>query len=132
MSMELEIIYLDKAQESLEGAESEFVNRRYNNCANRVYYACSHAAIYALVQSGIKTRAGGNWGHDFVQAQFNGELINRRKIFPADLRSVLRDTYILRETADYKSERVSEVRSGRMLRRTTNFVEAIRLGGDAR
>ena len=29
-------IYLAKAQEALSGAESEYVNGRYNNCANRL------------------------------------------------------------------------------------------------
>jgi uncharacterized protein (UPF0332 family) len=33
-------IMLKKALESLAGAESEFANARYNNCANRCYYAC--------------------------------------------------------------------------------------------
>ena len=32
--------YLEKAAESLAGAESEYVNGRYNNCSNRCYYAC--------------------------------------------------------------------------------------------
>jgi uncharacterized protein (UPF0332 family) len=33
-------IYLAKAAESLQTAESEFANGRYNSCANRCYYAC--------------------------------------------------------------------------------------------
>ena len=37
--------FLVKAEESLAGAESEYVNGRYNNCANRCYYACFQAAI---------------------------------------------------------------------------------------
>ena len=40
-------IYLAKALESLEGAESELANRRYNNCANRCYYASFQAAVAA-------------------------------------------------------------------------------------
>ena len=39
------LAYLDKAIESLVGAESEYADRRYNNCANRCYYAmfqCSY------------------------------------------------------------------------------------------
>ena len=32
------LTYLDKAIESLAGAESEYANKRYNNCANRCYY----------------------------------------------------------------------------------------------
>ena len=33
------LAYLDKAIKSLAGAESEYANRRYNNCANRCYHA---------------------------------------------------------------------------------------------
>jgi hypothetical protein len=72
--------YLVKAFESLDGTESEFGNRRYHNCANRLYYACFQAAIAALVQEGIAPpRRDVRWGHDFVQAQFAGQLIARRK-----------------------------------------------------
>lgn len=34
-----ENIYLAKALEALAGAESELVNHRYNNVANRAYYS---------------------------------------------------------------------------------------------
>jgi uncharacterized protein (UPF0332 family) len=63
-------IYLAKATESLLTAESEFVNGRYNSCANRCYYACFQAAIAALLCEGIRPR--GQWSHEFVQAQFVG------------------------------------------------------------
>jgi len=43
-------VFLAKAEESLAGAESEFVNGRYNNCANRCYYASFQAAIAARSQ----------------------------------------------------------------------------------
>ncbi len=33
-------LFLVKAEESLAGAESEYTSGRYNNCANRCYYAC--------------------------------------------------------------------------------------------
>src|SRR5205823_6359850 len=42
----------DKALESLAGAESELANGRYNNAANRAYYACFQAAIAALQRAG--------------------------------------------------------------------------------
>ena len=67
-------IYLLKATESLQTAESEFVNGRYNSCGNRCYYACFQAAIAALLREGIRPR--GQWNHEFVQAQFVGALIN--------------------------------------------------------
>jgi uncharacterized protein (UPF0332 family) len=54
-------IYLAKATESLLSAESEFVNGRYNSCANRCYYACFQAAIAALLSEGI--HPAGQWSH---------------------------------------------------------------------
>jgi uncharacterized protein (UPF0332 family) len=58
-------IYLVKAEESLLGAESEFAIRRYQNCANREYYACYQAGVAALLQAGIRP-SGSRWGHDTV------------------------------------------------------------------
>lgn len=62
---------------------------------------------------------------DFVQAQFIGQLINRRKLYPADLRQTLIQNYRLREIADYSRDFVSDMRAARALRRTDAFVEAI-------
>lgn len=125
--IDLARIFLEKADENLAAAESEFANRRYNSCASRCYYACFQAAIYALMRAGIQSPAQtGEWGHDFVQAQFNGQLINRRKLYSGDLRDALHQTYALRVKADYELDHVSELRVARALRTTTDFVEAIR------
>ncbi len=79
--IEQEEISLNKAMESLSGAESEFVNDRQNNCASRSYYACFHVAVHALCKQGIHPSGQREqWGHDLVQAPFVGELINRRKL----------------------------------------------------
>jgi uncharacterized protein (UPF0332 family) len=51
--MDPSVVYLSKANESLAGATSELVNGRYNNTANRAYYAVFQAAIAALMQAGI-------------------------------------------------------------------------------
>src|SRR5215213_4710959 len=80
-------IYSAKATESLLAAESEYVNGRYNSCANRCYYACFQAAIMALLREGIRPR--GQWSHEFVHAQFVGVLINQRKRYDSDLRPKL-------------------------------------------
>jgi uncharacterized protein (UPF0332 family) len=83
-------IFLEKAEESLAGAESEFLNGRFNHCANRCYYAVFQAAIQALSDVGIRPPGtDGYWCHNFVLAQFNGQLINRRKIYSPDLRGAL-------------------------------------------
>ncbi|MGH2616104.1 MAG: HEPN domain-containing protein [Thermomicrobiales bacterium] len=116
-------IYLAKAVESLQTAESEFANGRYNCCANRCHYACFQAAIAALMCEGIQPR--GRWTHESVQAQFAGQLINRRKRFSAGLGHVLPDNQTLRVEADYRPKHVTDTQAGRALRKARMFVNAI-------
>ena len=128
----LEYVFLEKAEENLEAARSEFANRRYNSCASCCYYACFQAAVYALATAGIRPRgASERWGHNFVQAEFNGQLINRRKLYPAGLRTTLIQNYVLRETADYTANHVSEVRAARAVARAQQFLGSVTSGGGA-
>ncbi len=128
--IEVELVYLEKARESLESAQAELINRRFNSSANRSYYACFQAAIYALVRAGIgPRRADGQWGHEFVHGQFNGELVNRRHLYPAQLRGTLPQNFRLRQAADYGLDRVSEVRAARAVSRAQEFVEAVEKEG---
>ena len=120
-------IYLAKATESLQTAESEFVNGRYNSCANRCYYACFQAAIAALLREGIRPR--GQWSHEFVQGQFVGVLLNQRHLYDRELRRVLADNQSLRDKADYRAELVTATQAGRALRRSHLFVAAVRQRG---
>jgi hypothetical protein len=61
-------LFLEKARESLAGADSEFAQGRYDNCANRCYYACFQAAIWALDRAGIRPQgASGEWSHAMVR-----------------------------------------------------------------
>jgi uncharacterized protein (UPF0332 family) len=126
-------ILLEKAEECLAGAETEFLNGRFNNCANRCYYAVFQAAIQALSQAGI-TPPGRDeeWGHEFVRSKFVGQLINRRKLYAAGLRTVLEMNPALRQTADYRREHVAEVRASRALQRTRELVAAVRQEGERR
>lgn len=119
-------IYLRKSEDSLAGAVSEFANGRYDNCANRAYYACFQAAIAALLREGIGAPSQAElWGHDYVQARFTGDLINRRKRYPATFRETLIRGLLLRQTADYKTQRVSDVRASRGLARAREFATMI-------
>jgi uncharacterized protein (UPF0332 family) len=125
--IETEGPYWGKAEESLAGAESEFTNGRYNNCANRCYYSCFQAAVVALKRAGIRPGgASGQWGHDFVPAQFDGLLIGRRKLYSTDLRGVLARNYGLRAAADYEDDSVTRIEAARALQRTRAFVGTIR------
>lgn len=119
-------VYLHKSRASLAGAASEFANGRYDNCANRAYYACFQAAIAALLREGVGPPGKSDqWGHDFVQARFSGDLINRRKRYPATLTETLIRGLRLRQTADYKNERVTEVQASRSLARARQFVTLV-------
>jgi len=121
---------LAKAEASLTGAERELEDGRYNNCANRCYYACFQAAICALMRAGIRPSGGrGEWGHNFVPAPFEGVLINRRKLYSTGLRDVLTRNYGLRRQADYEGQGVTRTETSRALRRARTLVQAIRGGG---
>ncbi len=118
--------YLTKARESLTSAETDYTAGRYNSCANRVYYACFQAAVAALLVEGLRpVSPRGEWSHEFVQSQFNGLLIGRRKRYPLPLRRILRDTMEVREKADYTPSSVSARVAGRVLQAAQSFVHAI-------
>ena len=123
--LDVHSLYLDKAMQSLAGAESEFEHERFGNCANRCYYACFQAAIAALLHAGIRPPGGAQWSHAFVPSRFDGELINRRKLFPAELRNVLQRNYVLRRAADYEPVPMSQNQVRRALARSRSFVGAI-------
>src|SRR5262245_33651301 len=120
-------IYLTKAEESLQGAASEFAQGRYNNAANRCYYACFQAAVAALHHASIAPRGGrSEWGHAFVQAEFVGRMIHRRRLYSTSLRQVLARNLTLRHTADYALDLVTQPQVTRALQRTQDFLTAIR------
>lgn len=118
--------FLAKAIESLATAESEFANRRYNSCANRCYYTCFPVAIAALLRANIASRNRHMWDHRYVQAEFVGQLINRRKVYPSRHRTTLAQNRDLRDRADYTTNHVSEIQARRALDRARAFVSDIR------
>jgi len=120
-------LWLEKAQRSLLGAESEFASQRYDNVANRAYYACFQSAVAALIDAGKRSTGGkGTWSHSVAQAMFSQELIHRRKVYPAELSSILSDVFSLRQQADYTTTLTSEARAKRTLDKARRFVEAVR------
>lgn len=122
--------YRAKAEESLASAEADFAAGRFNSCANRAYYACFQAAIAALLRDGIgPSGRDRQWRHDGVQAQFVGQLINRRRRYPAELRPVLADLQGPRQEGDYSPLTVTRAAASRSLRQARGFVETIRRSG---
>src|SRR5687767_6991003 len=89
--------FLDKARESLSGARAELATGRFNNSANRSYYAVFQAGIHALILEGVRLPGGGTeWSHSFVDSNFSGLLVNRRHRYETSLRSVIADNRTLR------------------------------------
>jgi len=124
-------LYLIMAQASLAGAHSEFEQHRFDNAANRAYFACFQAAVAALLREGPWPEGGVAWEHTFVQSRFVGILINRRKRYSTDLRDTLMTTMRLRHKADYDFDSVTADQAARALRRATRFVEEIQRRGRA-
>jgi uncharacterized protein (UPF0332 family) len=117
-------LYLDKARESLSGAQSEFANGRYNNASNRAYYAAFQAAIAALLFDSIRA-IDEHWAHTFVQSEFAGKLIARRLRYPSSFQDTLSRLETLRLRADSRSDTISETEASRGVRRSREFVDAI-------
>jgi len=119
------LAYLEKAIESLSGAESEHANRRYNNCANRCYYAMFQAAIAALIAAGVRP-AGAQWEHEFVQARFAGVLVKRRKLYRSELVAAFDPVQAARLAADYDPGSIGNKEAGRSLVKATMFVASVK------
>ncbi len=103
---------------------------RFNNCANRAYHACFQAPIAALLRAGYgPSGSDGEWRHAAVQALFSQQLVNRRKTYPAALQMVLERGALIRATADYQETSVGRREVVRWLRRSREFVEAVRQRG---
>jgi uncharacterized protein (UPF0332 family) len=121
-AMDEEEVHVIKARECLAGAASELAFGRFNNAANRAYYACFHAAIVALLRAGVSRRI---WSHKEVPALFAGILIGQRKLYPAGLRRMLYDAWEVRQVADYSLSQVSRSVARGIIRDTTRFVQRV-------
>jgi uncharacterized protein (UPF0332 family) len=113
--------YLSKAKEALAGAESERQDDTTTQ-PGRAYYAAFQAAISALIRVDLRQTT---WTHERVQALFAGQLINRRKLYPTELRSVLPELLAIRVTADYKPNAVSRAVARQTVRRAHRFLDAV-------
>lgn len=121
--------FLAKAEESLASAEADLAAGRNNSCANRAYYACFQAAVAALIGVGMgPSPRDGQWRHDAVKAQFAEQCINRRKLYPSELRDTFERLLRLRQIADYRPDPVPAVQIARAVRRARVFVETVRAG----
>ncbi len=111
--------FLNKATENLTAARICFDRGLFNACANRAYYTALQAVIAALDLHGIRRD---RIDHGQVQADFSGELIRRRKTYPAKFKSYLSDMQFLRDKADYTDKNITMKIAGRMLGKLEELV----------
>lgn len=116
-------VYLAKAKNNIQTAQSAYALGDSDSCASRAYFAVFHAEIAALVK--LTAFRQGRWGHDRVQEEFNRQLVRGRKIFPASLQSLHSDLIGRRHIADYTAQHISVRVAERCLRRATEMVTHI-------
>ena len=116
--------FLAKARESRASAEADLEAGRYNSCANRAYYAAFQAAVAALIHTGIRHHEK-SWPHKFVNSEFSGKLVRRRKLLDSELASTLGSLFETRVKGDYKTIDVSSSRATRSVAKATRLVKGV-------
>jgi uncharacterized protein (UPF0332 family) len=113
---------LARAVESLQAAELCLREGLVNSAASRAYYAMFQAAQVALEAGGL---VRSEWSHRGVQASFNQELIQRRKLYPRAFRDYLIAALTVRQAADYGESGISAKVARRQVQRATTFVRKV-------
>jgi len=114
-----------KADENLKAAQLCFDSGFYNACANRAYYSVFHAAVAILIAKGFPPTQK-HIDHGWVQSNFVGELINRRKILQSKFKSYLQDAQMIRNDSDYKILLISQKIAKRQLSKSIELFTAIK------
>jgi len=73
-------IFLKKAEESLNAAQSCFEQEYYNSCVNRAYYAMFQAAVAVLFKAGFRPKSE-KIGHDWYKLNFQEHLFREASGF---------------------------------------------------
>ena len=115
--------------ESLIGAESEFSNQRYNNTANRAYYACFHPGCRGTATCRDPSFARG------MESRVGAEPVRRCSDQQAPslphgtARCAQPQRWFTLQSADYDEDPVTQTEANRALRRSRTFVGAIQTEG---
>lgn len=115
--------FLQKSRDNLSVAHYCLEHGFYDAAVNRAYYAAFQAAVAALASAGITNEKN---DHKWMQANFNGSLIKRRKIYPGYLKSYLGDMQTFRNLADYSATHLSKRIAREQLTNAEDFVSNIR------
>ena len=86
---------LARAKDSLLDVHFSIQHSRWNNAANRLYYACFYAAIALLINDGYEART-----HNGVKSLLGLQYVKNGKM-NEDLYQAYRKMFNLRQTGDY-------------------------------
>jgi uncharacterized protein (UPF0332 family) len=113
---------LARSIESLKAAELCLRENLVNSVVSRAYYAMFQAAQVVLEAGGLVCS---EWSHKALHASFNQELIDRRKLYPRELRDYLTSALTLRQAADYDEAGISMRIAQRQIRRAVTFDQTV-------
>jgi uncharacterized protein (UPF0332 family) len=114
--------FLAKAHHEINVAEALFEMGEFDSAANRLYYACYHAAISMLASVGIQSQTN---RHDWVIGQFSREIIHRRKLMDSGFNNFLSMLQQERFKADYSTDSVSKGKLEPLLKKAHTFITNI-------
>ncbi len=114
--------FMRKARNNLAAARHCYDAGLYDAAANRAYYAAFQGAVAVLAHYGVRKD---RLDHEWVQAEFSGRLIQRRKIFTGKIRSYLSDMQAVRDIADYSRENVSKKSARNQIRKAEEIIQEI-------
>lgn len=117
--------HLEKARMNLRAAEVCYWEDLSDPAVSRTYYGVFHAAIAALLRFSDAKVGRESWDHGDVQAEFNRQLINGRKLFSSDLGRIPSDLLNYRHVADYRRATVGKKVAGRCLEKARRFISAV-------
>jgi len=111
---------IQRAYETLSDAAILVENKRWNSCANRIYYACFYVVNALLIKNGLEAKT-----HSGIRTLFFMNFIKTGMI-EKDYGKLYSDLYDLRQEGDY-SDMVSleEENVIPMLKKAKIFIEVI-------
>ena len=118
--------FLDKARQSMAGAEREYAADAFDNVANRCYYAAFQAAISILLEiRAVSPAKIGGMKHPYVRSEFASVVVRRKKLLTGVERKDMDELATARDIADYLVTSTGKERAKRLLDVARRIVQAV-------
>ena len=89
--------FLLRAEENFKAAELLYENELFNASVNRAYYSAFHLSIALLFDRGFTPAID----HRNTLSMFCNEFINKKKLFPSEIKKIFYELQTARNKADY-------------------------------